>query len=368
MLTNFAALTDEQVTVWSRRFWSEARNRSFVMPFTSGSGEAMIQRIDELTQTKSGNRCVITLLNDAQGDGIVGDNQAKGNEEALGQDDNVIKYDQLRFAHANTGRMADQKSIVNFRTNAKDQIANRHSQIMDELAFLTLSGIAYTFKTDGTTRVGSQLPQLEYAPDVTAPTAARHRRWDVSTGLMAGDTSAVDPADLPTWKMLVDLKAYAVNTFLKPLRSDNGIDLYNVFMTPNGIARLKKDADFIAMWKDARERGEENPIFKGTPHGGKKGIYIDGLNILEYRNVYHPSTWGGGSVSGQRVLFCGAQALGFADPMGIGAPGWDEEKDDYNNRYGIAGRKVYGFKKPVFFNTHTNSTEDYGVICCDTAV
>jgi hemolysin III len=32
------------------------------------------------------------------------------------------------------------------------------------------------------------------------------------------------------------------------------------------------------------------------------------------------------------------------------------------------GGLVYGFKKPVFFNTHTQSTEDYGVICCDTAV
>jgi N4-gp56 family major capsid protein len=366
--TNFAALMDQELVTWSRRFWSEARNRSFVMPFVGNSPESMIQRITELTETKSGNRCIITLLNDAQGDGIVGDNQAKGNEEALGLDENSITFDQLRFAHANTGRMNDMKSIVRFRENAKDQIGNRHAQVMDELAFLTLSGVSYAFKLDGTARVGSQLPQLEYAADVTPPTAARHRRWDATTGLEAGDTTQVAAADTPTWAMLVDLKAYAVDTFLKPIRTEDGVEVYNVFMTPKGIARLKKDPDFLAAWKDARERGEANPIFKGTRHGGKKGFYIDGLNILEYRNVYHPSNWGGGSVAGQRILLCGAQALGFADPMGIGAPGWDEEKDDYNNRYGIAGRKVYGFKKPVFFNSHTNSTEDYGVICCDTAV
>ncbi len=368
MNTDFNGLGLQEIQAWSLSFWAEARNRSMVMPFVGDGPEAMIQRITELTATKSGNRCVITLLNDAQGDGIVGDNQAKGNEEALSADDNTIRFDQIRFAHANTGRMSDQKSIIKFRTNAKDQIGNRHAQVMDELAFLTLSGVAYTQKTDGTTRVGSQLPQLEYADDVTAPSAARHRRWDVSTGLMAGDTTQVDALDLPTWKMLVDLKAYAVNTYLKPIRTENGIDTYNVFMTPNGIARLKKDADFIAMWKDARERAETNPIFKGTAHGGKKGIYIDGLNILEYRNVYHPSTWGAGAVNGQRVLFCGAQALAYADPKGLGAPGWDEEEDDYGNRYGIAGRKAYGFLKPVFYNTHTQSTEDFGVICCDTAV
>jgi N4-gp56 family major capsid protein len=368
-LTNFAALSDEQLTVWSRRFWSEARNRSFVMPFAGDSENAMIQRITELTQTNSGNRCVITLVNEATGDGIVGDNQAKGNEEALGQDDNVVLYDQIRFAHANTGRMADQKAVVKFRNVAKDQIANRHQQVMDELAFLTLSGVAYTFKPDGTTRVGSQLSQLEYAADVSAPTAARHRRWDATSGLVAGDTSAVDTPDTPTWEMLVDIKAYAQNTYLKPIRTDDGIDVWNVFLSVDGMAALKKDDNFLAAWKDARERGESNPIFKGTPHGGKRGIYIDGLNIMEYRNVFHPSTWGsGGNISGQRILVCGAQALGFADPMGIGAPGWDEEKDDYNNRYGIAGRKVYGFKKPTFFNTYTQSVEDFGVLCVDTAV
>jgi len=368
MLTNFAALSDEAVTTWSRRFWSEARNKSFVMPFTGDSANSMIQRVTELTLTKTGNRAVITLINDATGDGVVGDNQLKGNEEALSQDENVILFDQIRFGHANTGRMADQKSIVQFRYNAKDQVGNRHAQVMDELAFLTASGVAYTFKTDGTARVGSQLPQLEYAADVTAPTAARHRRWDATTGLEAGDTTQVAIADTPTWAMLVNAKAYAVNTFLKPLRSDDGVEVYNVFMTPDGMAKLKQDTNFLDAWKQAQTRGDSNPIFKGTPHGGKRGIYIDGLNILEYRNVFHPSTWGGGAVRGQRILFMGAQALGFADPMGIGAPGWDEEKDDYNNRYGIAGRKVYGFKKPTFFNTHTQSTEDFGVLCVDTAV
>lgn len=365
--TDFGRLMQQPLTAWSKAFWSEARNRSFVMPFVGESADSMIQRIPELTMTKSGNVCVITLLLDAQGDGIVGDNQAKGNEEALGLDENKIRFDQLRFAHATTGRMADQKTIVNFRTNAKDQIGNRHAQVMDELAFLTLSGVDYTHNTDGTTRVGSQLQQLEYAADVTAPTAGRHLRWDATTGLEAADTTQVAAADTPTWAMLVDAKAYAVNSFLKPVRTSNNIDTYNVFMTPDGMAKLKKDKDFLDAWKLARERGDANPIFKGTPHGGMRGIYIDGLNILEYRNVYHPNNWGGGAVKGQRVLICGAQALGFADPKGIGAPGWDEEVDDYGNRYGIAGRKVYGFKKPVYFNTHTQSVEDFGVLCIDTA-
>ena len=370
MKTNFAGMMDNALRVWARRTWAEARNKTLIMPFTGTDPNSMIQRQTELTETKNGNRATITLVLDAQGDGVVGDNQLKGNEEALGLDEMEIKFDQLRFGHANTGKMSDMKSILNFRNVARDQIANRFAQAMDELAFLTLSGVAYTQKPDGTPRVGSQWPLLEYAADVTAPTTNRYRRWDATSGLVAGDTTAVDPADTPTWKMLVDMKAYAVNTWVKPLRSTDGVEVYNVFMTPNGIARLKKDSDFLEAWKHAQARGESNPLFKGTAHGGKRGIYIDGLNILEYRNVYHPSTWGSGSdVAGQRVLLCGAQALAFADPMGaIGAPEWHEERDDYDNRNGIAGAKRFGFKKPVYFNTHLQSTEDFGVLCVDTAV
>lgn len=364
-LTNFGALTDHQYKVWSREWWHETRNRSFVMSFAGSGPDSMIQRISELSNTKSGSQAVITLLNDAVGDGVVGDNQMKGNEEALGLDENVIRVDQLRFAHANTGRMSDQKSIVKFRENARDQNSNRMAQAIDELAFLTLSGVSYAYRTDGTARIASQWPQLEFAADVSAPTAARHRRWDATSGLVAGSTSDVDTPDTPSWAMLVDLKAYAVNTFLKPIRTKDGVEIYNVFMSPNGIARLKKDTAFREAWKDAQTRGDANPLFKGTRHGGQRGIYIDGLNILEYRNVFSPSNWGGGSVKGQRILFCGAQALGYAD---IQSPTWNEEADDYNNRYGISTGKIFGFKKPKFFNTHTQSTEDFGVICCDTAV
>jgi N4-gp56 family major capsid protein len=369
MKTNFAALMDNQLRVWSRRLWAEARNKTLIMPWTGSDPNSMIQRVTELTETNNGNRATITLVLDAQGDGVVGDNQMKGNEEALGLDEFEIKFDQLRFAHATTGKMADLKTIVKFRNTARDQIGNRFAQAMDELAFLTLSGVAYTQKPDGTTRVGSQWPILEYAADVTAPTANRYRRWDATSGLVAGDTTQVDPADTPSWKMLVDAKAYAVDTFLKPMRSVDGVEVYNVFMTPKGIARLKKDSDFLEAWKHAQTRGDTNPLFKGTPHGGKRGIYIDGLNILEYRNVYHPSTWGGGAVAGQRVLLCGAQALAFADPMGaIGAPEWHEDGDDYDNRYGIAGAKRFGFRKPVFFNSHTGTVEDFGVLAIDTAI
>ena len=47
-LTNFAALTSEELTVWSRDFWKAARNLSFINQFAGKGSNAMVQRVTEL--------------------------------------------------------------------------------------------------------------------------------------------------------------------------------------------------------------------------------------------------------------------------------------------------------------------------------
>jgi N4-gp56 family major capsid protein len=371
--TNFARQTDEQKTAWSLKFWHNMRNKQFLTNFAGTGPDSMIQRIEELKMSEKGARAVITLVPDLEGDGVVGDSQLEGNEEELKSADQVIRIDQIRNGNRLEGRMADQKSVVTFRNNSMDTLTYWAADRSDQMAFLTLSGVAYTFHNNGAPRVGSALPNLEFAADVTAPTSGRHFRWDgTAKALAASDTTAIAAGDTPSWNMLVDIKAKAVDSMLRPIRTESGIEVFNVFMTGAGIARLKKDPDFMEVWKYAQQRGDENPLFKGTPIGGTKGIYIDGLNIMEYRHVYNTtgaasgSKWGASSTQdGQRVLLCGAQALGYADIMG---PKWVEKDFDYDNSPGISVAKIIGFKKPVFPSALTGVKEDFGVICVDTAI
>lgn len=372
-VTNFSKLTSEQLTVWSRDLWRAARNVSFLNAFAGTGPDSMVQRITELKKTRKGARAVMTLVQDLEGDGVVGDNQLEGNEEAMQSADVVINIDQIRHANRLEGQMADQRSVVEFRSNSKNVLQYWLADRLDQLGFLTLSGVAYTFRPNGATRVGSQFPQLEFANDVSAPTANRHYRWDgTNKVLTTANTASIAAADTPSWKMLVQLKAQAVESYIKPLRGENGVQGYNVFMSPKGIAALKQDSDFLEVWKLAQERGGSNPLFKGTKLGGTAGIYIDGLNILEYRHVYNTmgaasgSKWGGsGTQDGQRVLLCGAQALGMAD---IGLPRWVEKDFDYDNSPGISAAKIVGFLKPVFPSIYSGTTEDFGVMCVDTAI
>lgn len=372
MLSNFSKLSSEELLLWQYRVWRAARNVMFINNFVGDDSNSMIQRVAELKRTTKGTRAVMTLVADMEGDGVVGDNQLEGNEEEAKSYDVSIRYDQMRNAHRLEGVMADMKSVVQFRKEAKSNLAYWAADRCDQLAFLTLSGVSYAFKNNGAARLASQFPDLEFAADVTAPTANRHRRWDATNGLVTADTAAVDTPDTPSWKMLVEMKAYAVDNYIRPVRNENGIDVYNVFMTPRGVAKLKQDADFLNAWRNARERGEVNPLFKGTPHGGTNGFYVDGLNIMEYRHVFNTrgaasgSKWGAaGAVDGQRVLFCGAQAMGLAD---LGLPKWVEKDFDYDNSPGISIAKLIGMKKPLFRSAVTGTTEDFGVLCVDTAI
>ena len=379
-LTNFGTLSGDQLQTWSRDFWRVARNQSFINQFAGSGSNAMVQRVTELTKNQKGTKANITLLADMTGDGITGDNTLEGNEEALRAYDITIELDQLRFANRIAGRMTDQKTVVNFREQSRDALAYAMADRCDQLAFLTLSGVAYTNKNNGALRTvtaaaGHDLVDLEYASDVSAPTAARHRRWDATDGLVAGSTTAVAAVDKIGYKTIVELKAYAKDNYIRGIRGAGNQETFHMFVTPQQMAALKLDSDFLANVRNAGVRGTSNSLFSGS-----SSLMVDGVMIHEFRHVFNTSgatsgasgnagaagyKWGAGAnVNGARALFCGAQALAMAD---IGLPEMVEDTFDYGNQSGISVGKIFGLRKPKYNSDISGSVQDFGVIALDTA-
>lgn len=362
--TNFTRLTTEQKTVWSRDLWKVARNMSFINKFMGDGPNAMVQHIKELTKTEKGARAVMTLVPDLEGDGVAGDRRLKGNEEQIKAYDKVIRIDQLRNANISEGRVSDQKSIVRFRETSRDVLAYWLSDRLDQLAFLTMAGITYANRPNGATRVGSDLINLEFAPDVAVPTNARKLRWDGTAKAFTvnGATSAVAAADKPTYAMIVKLKAYAKEEYVRGIREGSD-ETFHLFLTPTAYAALKLDPDYIQAMEHAQKRGDSNPLFSGS------AVKLDGVYIHEYRHVPNTSglasgsKWGaGGLVDGCQALFCGAQALGMAD---LGNPGWVEEGDDYENQRAVSIWKIFGLLKPSYITQYGQgaaTSQDFGVI------
>lgn len=393
--TNFANLLDHQKTTWSKSVWRSVRQTSFIMQRSGQGMNNAIQRITELSQSEKGTRAVITLVPDLEGDGIVGDYELEGNEEEAKAYDQTIEIDQMRNANKLSGRMADQKTVVQFRETSRDLLSFWLADRFDQIASLSASGIDYRLKTNGAFRKGfsadgsggfsrdtsvapsgQALADLEFAGDVTEPSDGRHYRWDAGDGtLKAGDTTAVEPADTLTYAALVEARAVAKDRRLRSLRQGD-MDLYHVFLHPKAMAKLKLDDDFLANIRNAGQRGSSNPLFSGSI------VTVDGLVLHEFHHSYNTTgaqegtsteagypgyKWGpDAQTDGNRVLIMGAQGLAFAD---IGIPQWDERDHfDYGAKPGISVAKIAGFKKPVFYSPMDESEEDFGIMALDVAI
>lgn len=362
MLTNFAALTPKQKIVWSRDVWSAARDQMFIKNFIGTGENALIQRITELTKTEKGEKVLMHLVADLVEDGVIGDNEREGNEEAMQSYSQEITIDLLTHSVRNKGKLAEQKTVINFRKMGKDRLAFWLANRCDQLAFLTMAGISYAFKNNGAPRVGSPFPNLAFAADVSAPTSKRALMFD-GTSLTASVTGSITTAYVPKYTMIVDLIAYAKEHYIKPLKS-GGKDYYVLFVHPQTLAALKKDADYQrAVVAVATKAGLDSPWFTGAT------VTVDGAVIHEHNLVYNTkgaasgSKWGsGGLVNGTRTMLCGAQALGMAD---LGAPEWTEKLFQYDSQQGINIDKMLGLLKPKFYSIYDGSTEDFGIVTCD---
>lgn len=365
--TDFSQMGLQERLAWARSIWQVARVNSFTMKFMGTTENSAIQRITELTTVNGASKCVIQLVADLLQDGTNGDDALEGNEESLRAFEQKIQFDQLRHAVRNKGKLSDKRSTIDFRNQAKERLGVFFGDRIDQMAFLTLAGIAYTKKNNGANRVGtSALISIDFAADVKVPTSNRHLRCLASGAIAAGDTTAIVAADKLNYKSLVRAKAFAKDTGMRGIRVGSE-EVYHVFVTPNGMADLRLDPEFLANIRSAGIRGDNNPLFSGA-----SSVMVDGMIVHEYRYVFNTrgatsgSKWGSGSlVDGAANLILGAQALGFAD---FGAPAWNEKTFDYGNNHGIATAKIFGMLKPQFNNDWTGQVEDYGVLRLDAAV
>lgn len=362
MATDFGALSTAQKKAWSVKIWKDGRDASFFLAngFHSTSPNTPIQLIDELTETERGDECVVSLVTDLQGDGVAGDMTLEGNEEALYNATQSIRIDQFRHGVRNRGRMSEQRTVLRFRATAKEKLGFWMGDKFDELAMLTLAGMAYTLKTDNSTRGTSSLPTLSFAADVVAPSTGRK----IFPGTITA-TSSLTTSDTLNWSLVVKSQAAARRKRLRPIRA-GGKEYYILVTSPEGLRDLKNSSDYQTNVGRAGDRGPNNPLFRNAV------ATIDGVVIYESNKL--PNTlglssgakWGAGStVDGSQSLLMGAQALAFAE---VTAPDFTEsDQTDHGNSPAIGIRRMFGLLKPQFpsltdLSGGAPTLQDFGVM------
>lgn len=361
--TDFGALTTAQKKVWAGKLWLQFREESFWQSngFVGTNMNTPIHRVDELTKTSKGLECVMQLVNDLEKDGVAGDNDLTGQEEAMSNDAQTISIDLLAHAVKSKGQMSEQATVIRFREQAKDKLAYWLPDKIDELMFLTAAGRAYTLKTDLSARGASALPQLSFAADVAAASTNRIKYAGTATS-----EATLTASDKMSWSVLVTAKTFARRQGLRPIRQ-GGKEYYALVMSPEQRRDLLLDSTYQTIVSRAAERGQANPLFKNSL------AVVDGLILYEHRKVINTtglgsgSKWGsGGTVEGAQAQLLGAGALGFTT---LGGGEWLEgDINDYGRKPSIGYQQMLGILKPQFKPLKSStSREDYGTIAVKTA-
>jgi N4-gp56 family major capsid protein len=366
--TAFGALSSAQKRVWASEISVAGRDQNFWMSngFVGRNTADMtkpIQRITDLTKTERGDVCIMQLVAELQNDGVVGDNELTNNEEALFNESVEVRIDQLRHGVKSRGKMDEQKTVIRFRTVARDKLGFWLGDTIDEMMFLTASGRAYTLNPDGSTRGASQLPSIAFAADVVAATTGRIMHAGAATS-----EATLTASDKMSWNLLVKACATAKRKRLKPIREGGkGKEYYAVVMSTEQLRDLKLDPDYKSIVSNAGPRGTSNVLFNNAIQA------VDGLILYDHQKVFNTlglassSKWGsGGTVDGAQALMLGSQALGLAM---IGNAEYNEaEITDYGNRSGIGYGRMLGMLKPQFKSQYDSQTlQDFGVLSIKTA-
>lgn len=252
-------------------------------------------------------------------------------------------------------------TVIRFREQSKEKLTFWLADKLDELMFLTLSGRAYTLKTDGSTRTSSQLPSLRFASDVVAASSARI----VYAGSATSEAS-ITASDKMSWATIVRARTQAERKRLRPIKS-GGKNHFCILLSSEQRRDLVLDPTYQTVVKSAEKTSDKNPLFTGAIAN------VDGVVIHSHNKVFNTlglssgSKWGSGStVDGAQAMLLGAQAGGLAT---LGNMFWREsDNTDYQNRPGIGvGRKI-GMLKPQFKSVYdSNTRQDFGVIAVKTA-
>lgn len=367
MQTDFGALTDAQKRVWSTAVWKQFRDQSFWMSngFVGGSETDMnrpVSRVTSLTPTERGTECVMQITLDLVTDGVAGDNQLEGNEEAIINDAQTIRIDMLRHGVKSKGSMSEQATVLRFREQARDKLGFWLPNKIDELMFLTAAGRAYSLNTDGSARGTSALTQLKFAADVSAPTTNR-----IMYAGSATSEATLTASDKNSWETIVRARQMAERQGIRPIKQ-GGKNYYCIVQSPEAKRDLLLDPTYQTIVSRAAERGlKQNPLFDNAD------VTVDGVVLYEHRKTFNTlgvasgSKWGSaGTVDGCQMQLLGAQALGLAL---IGNAQWAEsDKTDYQNRPGIGYGRKFGLLKPQFKpKASSTSREDYGTIAVKVA-
>jgi len=373
-MANSASDSDLQKKLWRNKLYADIADQNyFAQSGLMGEGENnIVQTLNDLKK-ESGDTVTVPFTAKLSGNGVAGDAELEGKEEAINPYSDKVEIAQIRNAVRLTGRYDEKRNIYDMFKDGKDKLSIWGQEWMERQIMLKMAGVSVANLVDvngdeylGQTQDGTNISTWSNTPG--GPTSAEE---DAGVGdrYMCADASGLTSlaaSDMLTVAIIrqAKMKARLANPKIKPLRIE-GRDHYVMFIHPHQALDLKLDTVYNAAVTDAWWRGKDNPLFSGAL------AVIDGVILVEHE--YVPSLDGDGALvfvadnttyvpDGIRCFrssLCGQQAVLVAQTQ----YSWEmsEKTFDYGNKKGVASGMIGGIQKLEF------NDKAYGVITVDTS-
>lgn len=357
--------------LWQKELYKAVMDDLYFSKFM-GEGENNIVQIKNQLKKSPGDTVTVPLTAKLTGDGVSGDSELEGNEEAINAYSDSIAISQIRNAVRLTGKLDEQKNVYDMRVDGKNKLAIWLREFIERQCFLKLGGVNNEYLTDtagnviGTQATWSNPPEQVPYNDSGAGYGDRYLCADYANGADSlASTDLLTPELISRARIKASSRIASGGPKVQPIRME-GKDYYVMFIHPWQAFDLKNNSTYAQAQREAQVRGNSNPIFTGAL-GIWDGVVIHEHEYVPYLDVSSSAgnnfnAAGAGTdfaVDTFRALLCGKQALGFVQTKE--SMKMTEKTFDYGNKVGYATGLIGGIQKITF------NSIDYGVVAVDTA-
>lgn len=354
---------------WERDFFKEYVRENRFASYMGTNENAIIQMRENLGKGK-GDRITFSLVNRLTNGGVQGSAILEGNEEEMVSRSHRLTVDKFRNA-VRVAEMEEVKSAIDLmnaaRSTLKDwALEHTRGRVIGALSSFRDGETQYRWTTSAEFDAIAEAVKDAWLVDnadrtLFGASTSNNASNDYSAALAQIDNTndKLTSANIALAKRM----AQVCNPKIKPIRTKGDEEWYVLFAHSYQIRDLvQSDSAFLAANREARDRGKDNPLFRGADY------VWNGVIIREIPELpLIASGVDGAAVQVGTAFLCGAQALGY----GLAKRWTAKTKDDfdYGDKVGVAIEQIYDVEKLCFGSgaSDTDDQKQHGVVTIHTA-
>lgn len=370
-VTYFNSADPQVVKLWSNRIYRDFVTDTHMLSAMMESG--IVSKQDQ-TSSSAGDNVTVSFLQKQEGYGLVGNQSASGQEEALVYFTDRLSIDQLRYPLAipNTMTISQQRVVYDFPEDSYKVSMDWLSERAVLSIFNQLAGFNPNSFSWGGLTYYSHMPQTKILQGMNPVSPPSARRVYYPNNLTSDQEVAADST--ATFKLSdihqLEYMASTMQPYIRPISESSGIK-YHLYV---------HTSVWISMLQDTNSPIQFRDVFSGqVRNGDTNGTIARSFDYSQTRIFVSDKLPQGVDDSGnvlsnvRRSVFCGRDAAvlslgqGYSDGNET-VPGFIMREDTYDigNIRRIAINAIWGIKKVIFPSTQavpgTTTNIDHGVI------